>query len=458
MIAHDMLLDRGKYPWPREEGNAPPGANILSAIDRNIAIGYWNYEYGDYPFLDELVAAGFTDLWVMPWYKAEAVKQLSGKGRKMGTKLFGAVWWIYPHHQGYPQLSEYFWNAGANPEKDVRYFDDAADRLFYSRGTRRPAVGSSVVVLTGTDDTAPSADFIARLRKAFPDGEANADGIPADFSAPRSFNVPGITPPPEIPRPWNFSELGEQGKLENLLFGIPDSREWFQLRRVRLNQPRGIGETVIYTPAYGESTRTNSIGHEFAVADGKIAELSGRIRDLYSEEKGNMKIPPNGLVVSKHGARFAEINTRISGAFNHALQIGQPVEIRMPSNVELPPVRIGAALNLAKDRLVIWVTTVWPVVRGRKLGEFVLFRPDGKMERLPFSSNAFFNSWSPYSGNWRFWMPWAGLRRYGLMPVLALEWRRPPGRGGQPVKWSLEPTREGVESGLTVLGAVQYDE
>ena len=87
MITHDMLLARDRYSWPREEGNAPDGIDILPLIDKDIAIGYWNYEYGDYPFLNDLAAAGFKDLWLMPWYKVEAVRKLSRRGWEIHAKI-----------------------------------------------------------------------------------------------------------------------------------------------------------------------------------------------------------------------------------------------------------------------------------------------------------------------------------------------------------------------------------
>ena len=458
MITHDMLLARDRYSWPREEGNAPDGIDILPLIDKDIAIGYWNYEYGDYPFLNDLAAAGFKDLWLMPWYKVEAVRKLSRRGWEIHAKMFGTAWWIYPHHQGYPQQGVFFWNIQKNMrDRDVAFFDRASDRLFYSRGTKIPVLGAATVKMNGSAGTVPSQDFMIRLRRFLPDGKGNADGVPFDFNAPRGFYVPGVTPPAKLPRPWDFKALVEKNQLRNLLFEVPGSTEYFQSDRTVLNCKREIGMTVIYTPDYGISSRTNSSGHEFAVANGKIAALSGRIQDLYSEEKGNMRIPENGFVVSKHGSRFSGINTRISGAFNHNLKIGAPLELRLRP-VSYPSVRewISAELDGNKMHTVIFMTVAYPVLRERELGTIRIL--GGVLnEKLVLNSKSFFNSWCSRFGAWHVWMPWSGLSRYGLKPILALEWQCPEKMRGQPLIFMLVSANAGVEAGLTVLGIVQYD-
>lgn len=51
----------------------------------------------------------------------------------------------------------------------------------------------------------------------------------------------------------------------------------------------------------------------------------------------------------------------------------------------------------------------------------------------------------------------SGLSRYGLKPILALEWQCPEKMRGQPLIFMLVPANAGVEAGLTVLGIVQYD-
>jgi uncharacterized lipoprotein YddW (UPF0748 family) len=54
---------------------------------------------------------------------------------------------------------------------------------------------------------------------------------------------------------------------------------------------RGPDQLIVYTPAFGASTKTNPYGYEITVENGFVTKLGG----------GNSKIPANGFVVSGHG-------------------------------------------------------------------------------------------------------------------------------------------------------------
>lgn len=58
-----------------------------------------------------------------------------------------------------------------------------------------------------------------------------------------------------------------------------------------LNRPRGADELVVYTPAYGVSSRTNIYGTDLIVENNTIVDIVS----------GDAKIPANGYVVSGHG-------------------------------------------------------------------------------------------------------------------------------------------------------------
>ncbi|MBP3923760.1 family 10 glycosylhydrolase [bacterium] len=55
---------------------------------------------------------------------------------------------------------------------------------------------------------------------------------------------------------------------------------------------RGVNQLVIYTPSYGERTRTNEFGTEAIVEGNIVSEISG----------ADSLIPQNGIVISGHGA------------------------------------------------------------------------------------------------------------------------------------------------------------
>ncbi|WP_062351614.1 glycoside hydrolase family 10 protein [Bacillus kwashiorkori] len=54
---------------------------------------------------------------------------------------------------------------------------------------------------------------------------------------------------------------------------------------------RGPDQLIVYTPAFGETTKTNPYGYEITVENGFVTKLGG----------GNSTIPENGFVVSGHG-------------------------------------------------------------------------------------------------------------------------------------------------------------
>ncbi|MDI3279763.1 MAG: phosphodiester glycosidase family protein [Bacillota bacterium] len=60
-----------------------------------------------------------------------------------------------------------------------------------------------------------------------------------------------------------------------------------------INRWRGKDELILYTPAFGSSTRTNSAGREYVVEEGRVSAVV---------EGGNAPIPRGGFVLSAHGA------------------------------------------------------------------------------------------------------------------------------------------------------------
>ncbi|MFZ7946932.1 beta-N-acetylhexosaminidase family protein [Neobacillus sp. 19] len=68
-----------------------------------------------------------------------------------------------------------------------------------------------------------------------------------------------------------------------------------------VNKSRGAGQLIQYTPAYGETTRTNPWGYEITVADGKVVKRGGN----------NSTIPKNGYVLSIHANDWLRDNTTI---------------------------------------------------------------------------------------------------------------------------------------------------
>ncbi|MEH7009827.1 beta-N-acetylglucosaminidase domain-containing protein [Neobacillus niacini] len=68
-----------------------------------------------------------------------------------------------------------------------------------------------------------------------------------------------------------------------------------------VNKSRGAGQLIQYTPAYGETSRTNPWGYEITVVEGKVVKKGGN----------NSTIPKNGYVLSIHANDWLRDNTTI---------------------------------------------------------------------------------------------------------------------------------------------------
>ncbi|MEM5766980.1 MAG: phosphodiester glycosidase family protein [Bacillota bacterium] len=117
---------------------------------------------------------------------------------------------------------------------------------------------------------------------------------------------------------------------------LPDGNEC-ELDAV--NRERGPDALVLYTPAYGASTRTNKYGTEYVVVEGKVSQIS----------TGNTAIPPNGFVVSGHGAKDKALA---------ALKVGDPLSVKHALTPDWSDVRlaVGAGPQLVRDG-TIYLTT-----------------------------------------------------------------------------------------------------
>jgi hypothetical protein len=68
-----------------------------------------------------------------------------------------------------------------------------------------------------------------------------------------------------------------------------------------INRARRTDETILYTPRYGATTRTNSAGVEVVVANGAVREVRSAA--------GISSIPADGFVLSAHGSARAALSS-----------------------------------------------------------------------------------------------------------------------------------------------------
>jgi hypothetical protein len=454
MIYHDMLGRRGLHGWPEETCNGVKDARkMLPKIDKDINILYWNYSCSRrFPFLKDLSDAGFKKLWVLPWFGEEPVEALLKKGYSIGAKVLITQWALTTHRNQFVHGSEFAWNIKNKSPKTTFDFNDLNDFLFYGRSTKEFVHNAESVTLSGAET--PPEVFRGKLEKRFHGHKANAYGIPVDFSSMRSFGVSGGTSP-EIHPPWNFKKMLEAGTLKDAYLYTDNSMQTLKLnKKTKVNEKRKSGDVVIYDSSYGKSTLNNNRGAEFTVdAQGEITRLSGNCHGRTCDETGNMEIPKDGYVISKSGGQAVFYYKQYD--FYPGLREGDRLHVATLKKGAPVKDYISGKLNPSLRNVVIFINPR-NVVKNGLLAQIKLYFVNGKTATFRLGSSFFFTGPCKFLDIpvWKRWIAW-DMVRYGLRPVLALEWNSPKNyRDLKSIK--IIPTQAGIDAGLTVLGVTQY--
>lgn len=453
MIYHDMLGPGGRHKWPEETLGGPRDAmEMLKKFDKDVNVVYWNYFHSNtYPFLQDLIEAGFEKLWCAVWFGAEPVKALCRRAYAGNMAVLATHWAGSPTANVFVHGSEYSWNIAEESPKNIYDFEDLNEFFFYGRNSKLPVGKAEFVKLTG--GMAPPEDFRQAVEKRFSGDYAIAYGVPVKFSGMRVL-APVNWKLPEITKPWNFAEIEADGGLRNLWMYSDSSVAARSLgQNVSRNRKRERGSFIIYDSSFGKSTGTDRRGAEFSTdSKGKILSLSGNSRNRTGDETGNMNIPENGFVFSMYGAQPCFYTYRGYGFFP-MLREGDVLHLRrrMKSAPKVPPV-VGK-LNPALGNIVVFLTVMRPT--GSLLGKIRLNFADDSSRILTLYSDIFYTAlFKRGFVDYDRWIAWS-MVRYGLKPVVALEWKAETIPAAlKSVTVSVEP--EGVAAGLTVLGITQY--
>ncbi|MEE6450799.1 family 10 glycosylhydrolase [Gottfriedia acidiceleris] len=153
----------------------------------------------------------------------------------------------------------------------------------------------------------------------------------------------GTTTTPEIKNFLNQLRLGEIITL----FEPTEKRVQLQSQAVNPTKEsnpngapfdgyRGPDQLIVYTPAFGETTKTNQYGYEITVENGFVTKLGG----------GGSKIPKNGFVVSGHGIASSWISANsIIGA---KVTVDEKGVVDIVQDVESFQFQCKQAINQAK--------------------------------------------------------------------------------------------------------------
>ena len=458
VIYHDMMGPGGRYKWPTEILNGPKGAmEMLKAFDKeNVVVGYWNYFHAhEYKFVKDLLDAGFREIWLTGWYGEAAIQALFGLGHRLKQPLFATQWSAVPARNEFPHGSEFAWNAGP-AKKTTEDFNDLNEAYFYRR-PRGTFLGGAVETVTLTGGFPLFAESRQALEKRLGGSRTESFGLPVDLASARSFTEKA--PEPE-PVPWSrLAELHKEGTLKNHVFFTPHTI----VRRIvgkksGVDVPREKGQfTAFFTSAYGKSTGTNNRGVEFSVgADGRVAEFSGNVTGRSGDETGNLPIPPGGFVVSWSEAQpcfFLRSHT-----FYQTLRKGDSLWlVRRDTGKMLRPTVVGK-LTTPRRGAAVFLWAAKPMDPVLPLARIRFTCADGRQSKpIPVTGTDFITAPvllrdnPPYDS----YIAWP-MVRYGLNPVLAIEWNQP--EGAAPIsEVSIQSSDAGVSAGISVLGVTAFE-
>ena len=138
MIYHDMLGPGGRHKWPEETLGGPRDAmEMLKKFDKDVNVVYWNYFHSNtYPFLQDLIEAGFEKLWCAVWFGAEPVKALCRRAYAGNMAVLATHWAGSPTANVFVHGSEYSWNIAEESPKNIYDFEDLNEFFFYGRNSK----------------------------------------------------------------------------------------------------------------------------------------------------------------------------------------------------------------------------------------------------------------------------------------------------------------------------------
>ena len=453
VIYHDMLGPGGRYKWPIETLNGPKGAmEMLKKFDKDVIVAYWNYFHAyDYPFIKDLVAAGFKTIWFTGWYGQHGIKTLYNVGNKLKSPLFTTQWSAIPAKNEFVHGAEFSWNVNSPKTQDD--FNDINNWLFYNRKDGQ-LYNSEFEIAPLTGGIPLYKDYKEKLLKRFGNQtKLFANGIPIDLAKGRNFtsirNVEELS--------WDkVEELQKSNKLKNYTFYTPNTI----VKRVigsksGVNVKREKQKVIFYTPKIGQSTNTNNRGVEFSInKEGKVLDLSGNCYGKSGDEKGNMTIPKDGLVVSWHEAQPCFFFRSYS--FYQTLKKNDKLILGKRSNLGATRQIIKGSFSKPKKGAVVFISAVKPLDPARILRiNFNL--SNGKSQVVNVLGTEFISAPNILLDNpkWNTYLPFS-MVRYGLFPILAIELQQ---KDNEPkiTNVSIQATSAALEAGVSILGITGFD-
>jgi hypothetical protein len=435
VIWHDMLLSQADVN-PGEPANGKDTFKARNLLNKDIIIDEWCYDPvpGTYRGL-ELLAQQGNEIWVSPWNSHPGTRQLIQMAEKMKVRTVLGTTWSDPMEvpASFVHIAEYAWNA-AKKELTADYnavavfnqhFNNRPDR-FPGKTTRIEFKGAVV-----NDEKTKSSESLDFAGLVFPadrpvvSGQPKLTVLPTPADVRKAAAVPG-----------------------NAVYILDPRNRAAGMKLDGVDVSRGTRQAILYTPAYGASSRTNPIGLEWIFRNGKIESFAHG-----THAGGNQRIFPDGGVISVHDFSGPK-STYLRAEFN----IGDPVAFAsLTGTAFATPIEFKADIPAGAGGVAVMVSATFIMIGDTESpGKFIVHYPDGSNNTLVLRGD-FLQKLNPGSdGHFRCWVAdqdFSLTSKYN--PLVVYEWRRTADKKC-PDSITLEVSPSGRKIGFTVVSAVSW--
>lgn len=285
VIWHDMLVSREEVPFATSLGGPP--LNCWRAIEqtpKDVVINFWLYDFEPQHAVgpEFFLHRGF-EVWLSPWLHPAPMARWAAQ---LNLPVLETTWLdpsAYPFTQwllrGIVVAADARLRAGNPPPGQPADPLLRACQILMPPPARTPALEPLKVPPTPTGaaaEVAPTEDLARWLPKVVQIGQTTLS-----IQSPALLYKPVPTLDDHLRQAKLPLRVVRADGASHLIHGV--------------NRPRDHGELILYTSAYGPTTRTNIYGTEHVAVGGILQDIAP---DNYGV--GDSRIPPGGFVLSAH--------------------------------------------------------------------------------------------------------------------------------------------------------------
>lgn len=435
VIWHDMLLSSADVN-PGEPANGQDTYAARNGLGKDIIIDEWCYDpvNNSYRGLEMLAGLG-NEIWVSPWNSHPGTRQLimAADKLKIGTVL--GTTWSEPSEAStcFVNTAEYSWNA-SKKDLTVNYNATAVFTQHFNNRPERIPARTSGIEISGAGINQEESKPLARGDYGgllFPAGKSVSAG---------QLKMNALSTPAEVRK--------AAAEPDNAVYILDPRNRAVGMKLDGVDVPRGTRQAILYTPAFGTSSRTNPVGLEWIFRNGKIEKFAHG-----THAGGNQQIFPDGGVISVHdfsGPKStylrAEFNIGDTVAFAsfHETALTAPLELR----ADIPAGANGVALMVSASFIRIDET--------ESPAKFIIRYDDNSSCELVLQGD-FLQKLKPVpDGHFRNWVAGQDFSLpASYNPLVVYEWRKTADKKS-PASITIEVSPAGQRIGFTVASAVSW--